>query len=237
MVFQFKQFSVCQSESAMKIGTDNVLLGAWTPIENHPRSILDIGAGTGILALMLAQRTSAQTIDAIEIDENAYIECTNNFENSPWADRLFCYFASFDEFVEEMLDEPYDLIISNPPFYTSNYRTNQSARNKARFEDSLPFPTLIEGVSKLLSANGTFSVIIPFAEEGSFIELAQQNNLFPNKITRVRGNETSDVKRSLITFIKTQPVTCPINELVIEKERNVYTNAYVALTKDFYLKM
>ena len=107
-MFQFKQFSLEQDRCAMKIGTDGVLLGAWTPIANNPISILDIGTGTGIIALMLAQRSSAEQIDALEIDEDAYEQASDNFENSPWNDRLFCFHAGLDEFVEEPEDE-YDL--------------------------------------------------------------------------------------------------------------------------------
>ena len=102
----------------MKIGTDGVLLGAWTPVNDEVFSILDIGAGTGLISLMLAQRSNAELVDALEIDENAYEQAVENFEYSPWGDRLFCYHAAFDEFVEEMQDEDkYDLIVSNPPFY------------------------------------------------------------------------------------------------------------------------
>lgn len=236
-VFQFKQFSVSQAESAMKISTDSVLLGAWVSVSNHIHKIVDVGAGTGVIALMLAQRSNAEVIDAVEIDEKAYIECTNNFEDSAWGDRLFCYFASFEEFVAEMNDEQYDLVISNPPFYTSDSNAVQTARNQARFEHFLPFSTLIEGASQLLSDVGTFAVIIPYAEETNFIDLAKQHRLFPNKITRVKGNATSEVKRSLIAFTKTQLEVYPINVLIIEKERNVYTDEYISLTKDFYLKM
>ena len=101
-MFKFKQFSVEQDKSAMKVGTDGVLLGAWTPLINNPYNILDIGAGTGLISLMLAQRSYAEQIDAIEIEENAFEECVDNFENSPWGDRLFCYHAGLDEFVEEL---------------------------------------------------------------------------------------------------------------------------------------
>ena len=101
MPFKFKQFTINQNRCAMKIGTDAVLLGAWTSLEANPFSILDIGAGTGVLALMMAQRSSAELIDAIEIDDAAYEQCVDNFEQSPWADRLFCYHAALDEFVED----------------------------------------------------------------------------------------------------------------------------------------
>ncbi len=112
-MFQFKQFTIQQDRCAMKVGTDGVLLGSWTPINNNTISILDIGSGTGIIALMLAQRSNAEQIDALEIDEEAYEQAVDNFENSPWSDRLFCFHAGLDEFIEEPEDE-YDLIISNP---------------------------------------------------------------------------------------------------------------------------
>ena len=220
----------------MKIGTDGVLLGAWTPIENHPYSILDIGAGTGILSLLLAQRSNAEQIDAIEIDEEAFEQCVENFENSPWSDRLFCFHAGLDEFVEEPEDE-YDLIISNPPFYSEDYKTENEQRDLARFQDALPFEDLIEAASLLLSENGIFSVIIPFKEEEKFIALAKTFNLFPLKITRVKGTPTTEIKRSLLAFSFTEKKDYPIDELIIETSRHQYTEEYIALTKDFYLKM
>lgn len=148
--FKFKQFSVNQDRCAMKIGTDSVLLGAWTSIEYKANSILDIGAGTGILSLMMAQRSSAEIIDAIEIDDEAYEQCVENFENSPWADRLFCYHASLEEFVAE-IDNKYDLIISNPPFFEGSLdRSDKNPRAIARTNDYLPFNYLCESVSQLL---------------------------------------------------------------------------------------
>ena len=120
--FKFKEFTVSQDQCAMKIGTDGVLLGAWTSIAHLPNTILDIGSGTGILALMLAQRSTAETIDALEIDENAHAQSVENFEASPWGDRLFCYHAAFLEYVSG-IDEEYDLIISNPPFYSENFES------------------------------------------------------------------------------------------------------------------
>ena len=241
--FQFKQFTVEQDRCAMKIGTDGVLLGAWTPIENNPFSILDIGTGTGIIALMLAQRSAAEQIDALEIDEDAYEQATDNFENSPWNDRLFCFHAGLDEFVEEPEDE-YDLIVSNPPFYSEDYRSKDDQRDLARFQDAMPFEDLIEAAALLLSENGIFSVIIPFKEEEKFLALANEYELFPLKITRVKGTPTTEIKRSLLAFsrnalpaVSQETPNCPIDELIIETARHIYTPEYVALTKDFYLKM
>ncbi len=122
--FVFKQFEIQQDKCAMKIGTDAVLLGSWTSITSNPFSILDIGAGTGVLGLMLAQRSNAELIDAIEIDDDAYEQCVDNFEASPWGDRLFCYHASLEEFVDE-IEDSYDLIISNPPFYSDDYKSTK----------------------------------------------------------------------------------------------------------------
>ena len=234
--FQCKQFSLEQNRCAMKIGTDGVLLGAWTPIENNPFSILDIGTGTGIIALMLAQRSSANQIDALEIDEDAFEQATDNFENSPWSDRLFCFHAGLDEFVEEPEDE-YDLIVSNPPFYSEDYKSDNDQRDLARFQDAMPFEDLIEAAALLLSENGIFSVIIPFKEEESFSALAAAYELFPLKITHVKGNPTSQIKRSLLAFSRNKTQNFPIDDLVIETERHIYTPYYIALTKDFYLKM
>ena len=234
-MFQFKQFTVQQDRCAMKIGTDGVLLGAWCPIENNPFSVLDIGAGTGILSLMLAQRTNAEQIDAIEIDEDAYEQCFENFENSPWKDRLFCFHAGLDEFVDEPEDE-YDLIISNPPFYAEDYKSNDEQRDLARFQDALPFEELVEAADLLLSENGIFGVILPFSEEEKFIALAKNVDLFPFKITRVKGTPTTEIKRSLLAFSRTIKEIV-MNELVIETSRHQYTEDYISLTKDFYLKM
>lgn len=236
--FQFKEFAVRQDKCAMKIGTDAVLLGAWATIDDYPDSILDIGAGTGVISLMLAQRCDALTIDGVEIDELAHEQCVENFELSDWGDRLFCYHASFDNFVSEMAEEEerYDLIISNPPFYTDAFETKNDSRNKARFTSALSFESLLLGASKLLSDSGLFSVIVPFKEESKFIQIAKEANLYLNRVCRVRGTYDSDVKRSLLEFSFHQKELV-IEELVIEIARHNYTEDYINLTKDFYLKM
>ncbi|WZL90168.1 methyltransferase [Salinimicrobium sp. 3283s] len=240
--FLFKQFNVEQDKCAMKIGTDGVLLGAWASLQHNPFSILDIGTGTGVIALMLAQRSNAELIDALEIDEDAYEQAVDNFENSDWGDRLFCYHAAFDEFVEEMQEEgmeeeeKYELIISNPPFYSADYSSGDAKRDQARFAEALPFDELLEGVSLLLSKRGIFSVIIPYAEEEKFRYLAADHGLFPQRITHVKGTPDSPVKRSLLemSFLEGKP---EVDELVIETARHQYTPEYIDLVKDFYLKM
>lgn len=233
--FKFKQFTIHQDRCAMKIGTDGVLLGAWASIKNDPKSILDIGAGTGILSLMLAQRSLAENIEALEIDENAHEQCVENFESSPWADRLFCYHAGLDEFMEE-IDENYDLIISNPPYYTEEVSSGSTSRDTARQSQSLPFDELLEAVSKLLAEKGTFACVIPFKEEEGFISMASTFNLFPIRIMRVKGNPSAAIKRSLLEFSFNKSDVLE-EELIIETRRHQYTKNYIDLTKDFYLKM
>ncbi|MDO6595476.1 methyltransferase [Oceanihabitans sp. 2_MG-2023] len=233
--FKFKEFQVRQDQCAMKVGTDAVILGAWTSVKQNPFATLDIGAGTGILSLMLAQRSSAEVIDAMEIDENAYEQCVDNFENAPWADRLFCYHAALEEFTEEIEDK-YDLIISNPPFYSEDFKTADTSRDLARFQDAMPFSHLIESVASLLVEDGIFSVVIPFKEETNLIDLASKVKLFPNRILHVKGSPSSEIKRSLLEF-SFRESEIQKEELIIETARHQYTEDYINLTKDFYLKM
>jgi len=234
-LFEFKQFTINQDRCAMKIGTDGVLLGAWAPIDKTANSILDIGTGTGVIALMMAQRSNAEIVDAIEIDSDAYEQAVDNFEVSSWGDRLFCYHASFQEFFQEIEDQ-YDLLISNPPFYTEDYKTSNQQRDMARFQDALPLEHLFVGVSKLLSDQGKFALILPFKEEQKSIEIGKLVHLFPQKITRVKGNTTSKIKRSLLLF-GCDEIECEVDELIIENSRHDYTQEYISLTKDFYIKM
>ena len=238
MSFSFKQFTLEQDRCAMKVGTDGVLLGAWTSLKNNPQTVLDIGAGTGLIALMLAQRSTADQIDAIEIDEDAYEQCVENFENSPWADRLFCYHASLDEFATEPEAEKYDLIVSNPPYFGPNEREINIPENrkKARFYDSLPFEDLVNYAAQLLSEVGELAVVIPFSEEEKYIAFAKANKLFPSRITRVRGTITAPIKRSLMQFAFTKQ-TVEENELVLEISRHQYTREFKTLVQDFYLKL
>ena len=230
--FQFKEFCIEQDRCAMKIGTDGVLLGAWTK-PNDVLSILDIGTGTGLIALMLAQKSQSETIDALEIDEDAYEQAVGNFEQSPWADRLFCYHASLLEFAKE-IDEQYDLIVSNPPFYAENYPSTDPKRNKARFAASLPFEHLFACVAKLLSPEGHFNMIAPFKEEENLLQTAKNHKLHPTQICRVRGNPDSAIKRSLFKF-SFQKTEVLYENLTLEIERHKRTTAYDKLVLDFYL--
>ena len=233
--FQFKEFTIHQDKVAMKVGTDGVLLGAWINLAKHLNSALDIGTGTGLIALQLAQRSEIETIDALEIEPNAYEQAVENFENSDWGDRLFCYHASLQDFVDE-IDDKYDLIISNPPYYNDTFKKLDKNRALARHTQNLPFKELLFSTAKLLSKTGTCAFIIPFHEEGNFLAYAEENLLYPQRVTRVKGNIKTDFKRSLLqlSFLNTTPI---IEEMAIEIERHIYTQDYINLVKEFYIKM
>jgi len=233
--FKFKQFSVEQKRSAMKIGTDGILLGAWTPIPENCQSILDVGTGTGVIAIQMAQRSDALLIDAVEIDPDAFEECVENFERSPWGDRLFCYHASFEEFAGE-IDEDYQLIITNPPFHTADVTPENPSRKAARSANSLLPHSLFQGAAKLLTPEGTLAMIYPFQEEEQLLNTAGEHGLFLQQVCRVQGKENGPVLRSLLLFGRQER---PITEsgLAIRKADQSYTHQYTELVADFYLKM
>lgn len=235
-VFKFKQFEIAQDQCAMKVGTDGVLLGSWVRSKNEVFSLLDIGAGTGVISLMMAQRFSEAHIEAIEIDSEAFEQAVSNFENSPWGDRLFCFHASFQEYFQEV-EEQYDIIISNPPYHLATQKTADTSKNLARFEDALPFEHLLYGVKQLLATEGTFAVVIPYEQEERFLDIALEMQLYPTRITHVKGHKTASIKRSLLQLQHKPIDAIDLSELVIEIERHKYTNDYTDLVKDFYLKM
>ncbi|WP_196885571.1 tRNA1(Val) (adenine(37)-N6)-methyltransferase [Aureivirga sp. CE67] len=230
--FRFKQFEIFQDKTAMKVGTDGVLLGAWANPENANK-ILDIGTGTGLISLMLAQRNNQAEVFALEIEKNAFEQAKENFENSIWEKRIVIENCSLQEFQTE---EKFDLIVSNPPFYTTTFKNEDEKRALARHSESLPYEKLLEKTSELLSTEGKCSFIIPFTEEENFIQIAKDFKLYPERITRVRGRKEAPLKRSLLEFSFKQKEV-KISELIIEIERHHYTEEYVKIVKDFYLKM
>ncbi|MCO6501317.1 MAG: methyltransferase [Vicingus serpentipes] len=228
--FQFKQFAIQQDLSAMKVGTDAVLLGAWlTPKEGD---LLDIGTGTGLLSLMLAQRTSTAQIDAIDVDENAYQQAMINVGNSPWKNRVHIQHQSIQLFKTE---KKYDLIFSNPPYFINSSKASEEARNRARHADELPYNQLIVAVKRLLKREGIFAVVLPVNEAQLFIEEAKGRELFLNRKCSVKPNINKIPKRVLMEF---SYAMLPVieEELTIETEkRHQYTKEYINLTQDFYL--
>ena len=230
--FKFKQFKVAQDKSAMKIGTDGVLLGAWSGLENS-RNILDIGCGTGLICLMAAQRNPSSLITGIELEVNAFKQATENCKKSKWSNRISIIYSSLQSFNSS---SKFDLIISNPPFFSGSTESEDSERNLARNTHTLPFKYLIEKSKALLDKNGKFIVIIPFASKTKFCDLANNNNLFLNKICFIKGNISSPIKRIMMefSFAKSKLIK---EELTIEVDRHQYTKEYISLCKDFYLKM
>ena len=233
--FRFKEFTVFQDKTAMKVGTDGVLLGAWASLDGKPSSILDIGAGTGLIALMLAQRSDAERIDALEIEAQAHAQCTGNFAASPWASRLSCYHTSLNDYCTGS-QPSYELVVSNPPYFVETMASSSVSRDSARQNQWLPYEDLVMGARRLLSPAGKFCTIIPYREEERLLRLASDNLLYSCRITRVRGNTAAPVKRSLMEFGREQGETA-VDELVIETGRHEYTEAYQRLTGAFYLKM
>lgn len=232
--FQFKQFRVCQDGAAMKVGTDGVLLGAWTRLDGAVRRILDIGTGTGLLALMVAQRTPDAAVDAVEIDQAAARQAQENALASPWPERIQIYQAAVQDFAGQAA-EKYDCIISNPPFFVESLKAPDVSRSAARHTDTLSFSELTAAVDALLAPQGRFSVIYPVDEGAHFESEARRKGLYCNRKTLVRGRPDTPFKRALMEFSRTElPVT--ESELTIESARHEYTPEYIALTRDFYLK-
>lgn len=237
-IFRFKQFAVHQDRCAMKIGTDGILLGAWAQAE-PPHRILDIGTGTGLIALMMAQRFPNAVIDAVEIEPNAAEQAARNFSVSPWPERLNLHHQSIQSFAASCLhDKTYSLIVSNPPWFVDSLKSNESSRNLARHTDSLSHDDLLNSVRLLLHSSGGFAVVLPSGDSTSFIRSAHERNLFCCRQCYVRSKPGLSPHRVLMEF-DTEPAKCPVHvqELTIENEQHHdYTESFRELTRDFYLR-
>ncbi len=229
-IFEFKQFSVRQSSSEMKVGTDSVLLGAWADTVCAQR-ILDVGAGTGILSLMSAQRNPTAHIDAIELDNSAAKEAEYNFRNSPWNDRLS---ISNSDFLNFDTDRKFDYIISNPPYFDGGIKAPDSRRAMARHNDSLPFEKFFKKASSCLAQKGIIGIIAP-VEVKEMIEFhAGENNLWIRRRVGVRTTGKKPIKRFLWEFAN---YMVEIDEGVITLQNaDERTPEFVGLTKDFYIR-
>lgn len=214
----------------MKVGTDGVLLGSWVSC-GKANIILDIGCGTGLISLMLAQRNLKSSITGIEIDEVASQEAQTNITNSDWQERIEIEHTSLQNFKPT---KQFDLIVSNPPFFHENKAKDRRAT--ARHTNSLSFEELVESAANLLSAKGILGVIIPKSAEVNFCKIAASHNLYCNRVCNVKGNENVAVKRVMLefSFFKSETTT---EHLTIETARHQYTVEYIQLCKDFYLKM
>ncbi len=234
-MFRFKQFTIQQDRCAMKVGTDGVLLGAWAGI-GGAQKVLDIGTGTGLIALMCAQRNNKTSIDAIEIDKDAYEQALDNVRRSPWEKRIQVYATSLQDYQKRFSKPVYDHIISNPPYFQKSFKSLLFNRNQARHTDSLSYEELLKGVAQLLLPTGVFSVILPVDSMDSFLQMAKQDfNLHCQKCTLVKGSPNKPPKRVLMSLsYGAQPFY--MQELYIgDGRKHPYTVAYKELTKDFYL--
>jgi tRNA1Val (adenine37-N6)-methyltransferase len=234
-IFQFKQFSVQQQQCAMKVNTDGILLGAWAEGSQTER-ILDVGTGSGVIALMLAQRLAAAHIDAVEIEVAAAEEARANAAAAPWPDRVVVHTASIQEYARNTAQR-YDLIVSNPPFFTGGVHNAEADRTAARHTIKLSHGDLLRAVQLLLKPGGRFAVILPLLEGLRFAEMAQQYKLFPRRQLEVRPRDDKPVNRLLIEF-GTQKGAVASEELILfSDEEGTRTKAYAALVADFYLKV
>jgi len=233
--FQFKQFSVVQSDCTMMVGTDGVLLGAWADTTGATK-VLDIGTGTGLIALMLAQRLPKAEIHAVEISKEATALAEKNIATSPWKKRMKVFNMPVQEFAK-FTDHQYDLIISNPPFFSGGTFSKSADKTVARHTVRLPNGDLLNAVRRVLSKSGRFVVILPYLEGLRFEEMARQYHFYLTKKVEVLPNAGKPVERLLLEFAYEEAETVE-ETLVIETDvRHKYTEEYTALTKDFYLKM
>lgn len=231
--FQFKEFRVEQSLAAMKVCTEACLFGALVNFQN-PQSILDIGTGTGLLSLMLAQKYSSH-IDAVEIDKDAFNQAALNFENSFWAKRLFLYHQSIQEF-QKNVSQKYDLVISNPPFFSDHLQSKDTAKNGALHTNYLKQNDLLTAVMSVLSSDGEFNLLLPPAESEKFDLLAMGRQLFLQKRIVVYNKPGTSPFRfiSKYGFNKTQPHS---EEIYIRNNKGEYSEAFIELLKPYYLNL
>ncbi|WP_404340900.1 tRNA1(Val) (adenine(37)-N6)-methyltransferase [Pseudoalteromonas mariniglutinosa] len=229
--FVFKQFTVMQTRSAMKVSTDGILLGAWAELKAAKR-LLDIGTGTGLIALMCKQRRTDSMVVAIEIDEQACLDAKANFAASNWSD-ISLHQGAVQDFTTQ---QAFDVVISNPPYFNHSLKGNNAARNVARHTDGLTFAELIDAFKRVSHQNSVFNLILPCPEADLFIRLAQQQGLYLQRHCLVQTTVKKMPSRSLMCF-SLHATTCDEQSLCIYTQSNQYSADYIALCKDFYLKM
>jgi tRNA1Val (adenine37-N6)-methyltransferase len=231
--FEFKKFRIMQDRCAMRVSTDAVLLGAWV-VPNGSRNILDVGTGTGVIALMMAQKSDA-SITAIDIDKESTEQARNNVAESCFSRRITVEHCAFQEFVKRSA-EKFNLIVTNPPYFIDSLKNSAGSRTLARHTDALSFDDLIAGVKKLLHEKGKFCLILPKTEAATFRLKAESAGLYMSKLLRVRTtNEKNSEKRHIMQF-EFKESEFSESTLVIEADSHrKYTDEYKALTKDFYI--
>lgn len=231
--FTFKQFFVAHDRCAMKVGTDGVLLGAWAPV-SQARRILDIGTGTGLVALMLAQRSKESVcIDAVELENDAATQAKENFAESAWSARLAVYGEDINHFAQRSA-QGYDLIVSNPPYFESAVACRDEARNAARYTETLTHEALLRCAERLITAAGTFCVVLPYDIGLSFEQSAQQQQWHTQARVDIRDRPGKPLNRMLLALCR-QPREPEHRELAIREQLNVYSTEFRELIADFYL--
>jgi tRNA1Val (adenine37-N6)-methyltransferase len=231
--FAFKKFTIYHDKCAMKVGTDGVMLGAWVNVE-HSENILDVGTGSGLIAVMIAQRSNA-FIDAVEIDENACLQAEENVKACPWNNRITIHHSTFRHFVE-YTSTRYDLIVSNPPYFRNSLKPLLKSRSVARHDEQLSYESLLHYTLKLLSPGGHLCLIIPANSIMQIKDLAYFNCLYPSRLLMIRPNPDKEYSRCLIEFTKNKINKCAESEIIIkEKDSNEYTDDFRSLTIEYYL--
>jgi tRNA1Val (adenine37-N6)-methyltransferase len=229
--FSFKQFTIKQEKAAFKVGTDGVLLGAAAKLAGV-RNVLDIGSGTGLIAIMIAQRCNAEIV-ALEPDHDSYLQCLENVSLCRWKERISVENVSLQDYSG---GGPFDLIITNPPFFSDSLKNPDPRKSASRHNDNLTHQELLQGVSGLLAMNGSFQVIMPYAPGNVFISEAGAYGLFCNSILKIRPLPGSEIRRLIMTFSSLH-VKPSEKFLTIEHGiRHDFTEEYRNLTKEFYLK-
>ncbi len=232
-LFEFKKFSLKQDRCAMKVGTDAVLIGSWVNTDKAD-SILDIGTGTGIIALMLAQRCEA-AITALEIDQNSFEQATENVKQSPFSKTVSVLNVSFQHF-SSVSDKKFDLIVTNPPYFVDSLKSNDSYRSIARHADALPFQDLVNGVVKCLSDRGRFCLILPKKEAGIFKSMAEQKGLYLTGLLKIKSNPDKDEEiRQIMQFEFNQRPVVENSICIRNNSGKDYSDEYRSLTADYHL--
>lgn len=231
-MFHFKQFSIDQTGCAMKINTDGVLLGALATA-HAPEHILDIGTGTGVIALMLAQRFANAIVDAVEIDKAAAHTARANFQNSKFNNRLALYAHSFEDYFSNHPAKNYDLIVSNPPFYINSLESPQAKKNTAKHADGNFFEKLVKAVAAHLTDTGSFWLILPIDTAELVKNIAQQNKLCLQKVIAIKSYPDSNPHREMLV-LSWDNIKTVDEEFAIYQEEKVYSDVYIDKLKDFF---
>ncbi len=230
--FRFKQFTVYHHRCSMRVNTDGVLLGAWADV-NNIGSALDVGTGSGLIALMISQRSEA-FIDAVEIDGPSSLQASENVDHAPWKNRIKVYHDSFRHFAS-VCGRQYDLIVSNPPYFRDALKPEDKLKSKARHDVELGFEELLYHSSLLLTEQGRFCVIIPYVEKDNFTDLATIQKLYCHRMVMVRSTPMARLSRIMMDFRRDRESRPEKTELIIRRGNGEYSPEYIELTRDFYL--